>query len=155
MLKTMKLSLALAVCLTTTFLTACASGSSQRTYPAHSVGSALNVHRGEVLSISQITVEGTHDQLGTLGGGGVGYSVGRSIGHGSGARIAGAVGAVGGAVAGRAIQKKVTEKTAFELIVELDSGRTVAIVQTDLDSLTEGDQVRVLMGRGNNRVVPL
>ena len=150
----MKLYQLLVACLTAALLTACASGPSHRTYPARSVGSALNVHHGEVLAISQISVEGTHDQLGTLGGGGVGYSVGRSIGSGSTARIAGAVGAVGGAVAGRAVQKKVTEKTAFELIVELDTGRTVAIVQTDLESLQEGDQVRVLMGRGNNRVIP-
>lgn len=154
MLNTMNSSTLMVVCLTAGLLSACASGPSHRTYPARTVGSALNVHHGEVLAISPITVEGTHDQIGTLGGGGVGYSVGRSIGSGSTARIAGAVGAVGGAVAGRAIQKKVTEKTAFELIVELDSGRTVAIVQTDLDSLAEGDQVRVLMGRGHNRVIP-
>ena len=135
-------------------VSACANHPSHRTYPARSVGSALNVHDGEIIAISPVTVEGRHDQLGTLGGGLVGNAVGRTVGGGSGSRIAGAVGAVGGAVAGRAIQRKATEKAAYEVIVVLDTGRTVAIVQTDTTSLHEGDQVRVLMGRGNNRIVP-
>ncbi len=132
----------------------CANDPVHRSYPAHSVGSALNVHDGEIITISTINVEGRHDQLGTLGGGSVGYSVGRSVGSGTAARVAGAAGAVGGAIVGRAIQRKATEQTAYQVIVELDTGRVVAIVQTELDDLGEGAPVRVLMGRSNNRVVP-
>lgn len=136
-------------------LTGCAQNTPQRSYPPGAIGSAMQVHRGEVLAISTVTVEGRHSPLGTWGGAVIGNSVGRTVGDRSGRRIAGAVGAVGGAVAGRAIERAATSRQAVEVIVQLDHGPVIAIIQEDPGSLHPGDRVRVLRGPRTNRVIPI
>ena len=141
--------------LSTLFLGGCAQKGPHRTYPAGSIGSAMQVQRGEVLAIDTVTIDGRHSVIGTLGGAAIGNSIGRTVVGGSGKRVAGAVGAVGGAVAGRAVEGAVTTQTAVEVTVELDNGQVIAIVQNGDETLNKGDRVRVLMGRRTNRVVPL
>ncbi|MEM1090988.1 MAG: hypothetical protein AAF552_06090 [Pseudomonadota bacterium] len=140
--------------LTLLLATACAQKPT-RTYPAGAVGTSMRVSQGQIIAIAAVTVEGQASIVGTLGGAAVGNSVGRTVGGGSGRRVAGAAGAVAGAVAGRAVEQAVTSKEAIEVIVKLDSGRTVAVIQEDQQLLRPGDRVRVLHGRRTSRVIPV
>ncbi len=135
-------------------LAGCTHNGTHRSYPPGAMGSAMQVYRGEVLAISTVVVEGRHSPLGTWGGAVIGNSVGRTVGDGSGRHIAGAVGAVGGAVAGRAIERAAASKEAVEVIVQLDSGPVIAVVQEPGETLRAGDRVRVFKTRWYSRVVP-
>ncbi len=145
----------LGVVLISLMLTTACSHKPVRTYPAGTMGTSMRVSHGQIIAIETVTVEGQASIVGTLGGAAVGNSVGRTMGGGSGQRVAGAVGAVAGAVAGRAVEQAATSREAVEIIVRLDSGRTISIVQEDEQMLRPGDRVRVLQGRRTSRVIPV
>ncbi|MDH4259167.1 MAG: hypothetical protein OEW16_02575 [Gammaproteobacteria bacterium] len=75
---------------------------------------------------------------------------------GSGRRIAAAVGAVAGAVAGQAIEEHAAREDAWQITVELDGGRTIAVEQSRDESFRIGERVRIYMRRdGTARVAKL
>ncbi|MEX1994096.1 MAG: glycine zipper 2TM domain-containing protein [Steroidobacteraceae bacterium] len=125
----------------------CATPANGQVYSRQESKVAWDVHYGKVLAIDEAVIEGERTALGRIGGGLVGYQAGRTIGGGSGRRIAGAVGAVAGAVAGQAIEKRATRQDAWQFMVELDGGRTVAIVQARDQTFAIGERVRIYMRR--------
>ncbi|MEM9530897.1 MAG: glycine zipper 2TM domain-containing protein [Pseudomonadota bacterium] len=142
----------------TLILSLLAAGCAQnttRTYPAGTAGTSMKVSQGQIVAIEAVTVEGHHSIVGTLGGAAVGASAGRTVGGGSGRQVAGAVGGVIGAVAGRAVERNATRQAAIEIIVKLDRGGVIAVIQEDDQTLRHGDRVRVLQGRRTSRVVPV
>ena len=62
------------------------------------------------------------------------------------------IGAVGGGIAGSAIERKIDEEDGEEIVIKLDSGATIAIVQPGAHHLMAGDRVRVLTGPKGSRV---
>ena len=136
-------------------LTACVS---QRgtTYSRHDTQRSWTVREATVVQIVEATIEGQHSAIGTFGGGYIGNSVGRTVGAGAGSTIAGAVGAVAGAIAGKQTEKAVTREKAWELLVEMQGGETLAIVQPADQTFGEGEKVRVYTRRdGSARVAKL
>jgi outer membrane lipoprotein SlyB len=114
-------------------------------YSRSDAGKPWTVQEATVVQVTEATIEG-RDQgiIGTYGGGYVGHAVGSSVGHGAGSSIGGAVGAVAGAIAGQMTEKKVTEKRAWEILVELEGGaETLAIVQPADQNFSTGEKVRV------------
>ncbi len=69
--------------------------------------------------------------------------MGRTISHGGGHYIASAVGAVAGAVAGEQIEKNARRQKGFEILVELDKGGSIAVVQPADQTFAPGERVRV------------
>lgn len=138
---------------TAVVLSGCATGvdSIRHANPRPNVTAQQNtysVHFGKIVDIREVTLEGYSDNLGTFGGGLVGYQVGQTVGGGSGSGVAGAIAGVAGAVAGRAVQKKATSKTGVELTVEYENGDLIAVVQPKADEpLQVDDAVRVLVPR--------
>jgi len=126
----------------------CATNASHPVYARHEAHRAWQVHDGEVIAVDEARIEGRHTPLGTIGGGLIGHSVGRTIGGGSGRRVAGAVGAVAGAVAGRAVERAATGEPAWQITVDLEDGRTIAVVQARDADFTVGERVRVYLRRG-------
>lgn len=134
----------------------CAPPASGRVYSRHEARVAWDVRYGKVTAIDEAVIEGRRTPLGRIGGGLIGYEVGRTVGDGSGRRIAGAVGAVAGAVAGQAIEERATREEAWQITVELDGGRVIAVVQAQDQAFQVGEQVRVYMRRdGAARVAKL
>ncbi|MGQ0430048.1 MAG: hypothetical protein ACT4UQ_08955 [Gammaproteobacteria bacterium] len=129
-------------------LSACATPGSGRYYSRHEARQAWEVRYGRVLSVDEAVIEGERTALGRIGGGLIGYEAGRAIGGGSGSRIAGAVGAVAGAAAGSAAEEKITRQDAWLITVELDGGRTIAVVLARDQSFAAGERVRVFTRRG-------
>ena len=130
-------------------LAGCAGGLGGRDYDRGDARRAYKVEWARVVSVTPVKIEGQYTELGTAGGAAVGYSLGRIIGDGSGSRVAGAVGGVAGAVAGREIEKAATSESGLEIMVDMDRGDTLVIVQSADVEFQVGERVRVLLGRGD------
>ncbi|BEV70649.1 MULTISPECIES: glycine zipper 2TM domain-containing protein [unclassified Paludibacterium] len=149
------LMLAMSALISAGILTGCASNDSSMVYSQNQMRQAQSVQLGTVVSVHPVKMEGSNNELLTLGGAALGGLAGSNLGNGSKANAAGAiVGALAGGFGANAAQKAVGTKNALEITVKLDSGRMVSIVQ-DADVQFEVKQrVRVLSGRGTDRVVP-
>ena len=137
-------------------MSACATDLGGTTYSRSDARQAFRVRYGEVLAVSPVTIEGEYTALGTAGGGAVGWSLGRVIGDGSGSRVAGSVGGVAGAIAGREVEKSTTAQAGLEIMIDMDRGDTLVIVQAADEAFSVGERVRVLFGgRDYARVLKL
>lgn len=135
-------------------LTGCASDSAM-VYSQSQMRQAQTVQIGTVVSVHNVKMEGSNNELLTLGGAALGGLAGSNLGRGSKANAAGAiVGALAGGYATNAAQKGMGTKNAVEITVKLDSGRMISIVQEPDVQLVAGQRVRVLSGGGTDRVVP-
>ncbi|HWM44805.1 MAG TPA: glycine zipper 2TM domain-containing protein [Burkholderiales bacterium] len=92
--------------------------------------------------------------VGTLAGAALGGLLGNSIGHGGGRAAATVIGAVGGGIAGNAIERHATAQDVQEIVIRLDNGTTIAVVQGATQGLETGQRVRVLTGPKGSRVEP-
>lgn len=108
---------------------------------------------GTVLSVRDVTVEGSQSGVGASAGGVVGAIAGSSIG-GRRESAAGAVlGAVAGAVVGNAAERMGTREEAVEIMVQLRNGERRAIVQAKGgEQLKPGDAVVIVTTGGKARV---
>lgn len=143
----------LAILLVPALLAGCASGLGSGDYERTEARRVYEVKMGVVESVRQVRLEGTDSGVGTIAGGVVGGVAGSELGGGKGAAIGAVLGAVAGGVAGKATEEVVTRKPGLEIVVRLDSGRTIAVVQEDTgESFARGDRVRVLESGGQARV---
>lgn len=88
-------------------------------------------------------------------GGLAGGLLGSSIGSGRTSNTAGALGgALVGSAAGSRAQQAVSSRNGLEIIVKLDQGGSVAVVQevSPRESFSQGDHVKVFSGGGRTRV---
>ncbi len=107
---------------------------------------AFRVTFGEVVDVMPVPIEGEATNLGTTAGAAVGYGVGRdATDDGDWSRTAGAVGGVTGALIGRAVEKSWTGEDGLEIVVELDNGELIGVVQADDVQFVVGERVRVMM----------
>ena len=142
-----------AVLLVPALLAGCASGLGSGDYERKEARRVYEVKMGVVESVRTVKLEGTDSNVGTVAGGVVGGVAGSGVGGGKGSAIGAVLGAVAGGVAGKVVEEVATRKTALEIVVRLDSGRTIAIVQEDAgESFARGDRVRILESGGQARV---
>jgi len=134
-------------------LTGCASGLGSGDYERKEARRVYEVKMGVVESVRQVKLEGTESGVGAAAGGVVGGIAGSKVGGGKGSAIGAVVGAVAGGLGGAAAEEALTRKAGLEIVVRLDSGRTIAVVQEDTgESFARGDRVRVLESGGQARV---
>ena len=122
----------------------CAPSMSGNVYSRDQVQKIQVVHKGKVILVREVQVEGTKSGLGGLAGGIIGYALGSTIGSGSGETVAKAIGTVAGAAAGAGIEEGATRQKGLEITVKLDNGEVVSIVQGTDEKFDEGDLVQVL-----------
>lgn len=101
---------------------------------------------GQVTEVREITVEGEGSALGAVAGGLAGGLLGNQIGRGSGKTVATVAGAAGGAYAGYQVEKKVKEKTEYQVTVRMDSGEVRHMKYADKPAFLSGDRVRIENG---------
>lgn len=126
-------------------LAGCASQGSHD-YVQSEARAVQTVEFGTVQSVRAVTIKGDNAVVGTVTGAALGGLLGNQIGHGGGRAAATVIGAVGGGIAGNAIERKIDEQDGQEIVIRLDSGATVAIVQPGPHTFAPGDRVRVLTG---------
>jgi outer membrane lipoprotein SlyB len=149
-MKTKPLSLVVAVALVAASV-GCTFPYSRRTVPRSQVGLVQTVEPGIVTSARVVDIEGERSPIGVFGGGMIGSAATKPAAGDSsrGAALIQAGGAVAGAVVGSAVEEVVTRKTAQEITVRLDDGRTVVVTQVASGGLfRDGDRVHVLNGGG-------
>ncbi|WP_035236121.1 glycine zipper 2TM domain-containing protein [Desulfobacter vibrioformis] len=122
----------------------CASSSSN-VYTHEQAMQAQIVDTGTVESVKSVIIQASNPPVagGAIGGvtGGV---LGSTIGQGSGRRVATVAGALAGAALGAVIEKEAGTKDGLEIVVNLDKGRTIVVVQEADVPMYPGDRVRVL-----------
>lgn len=134
-------------------LQGCAPSASGKVYTRGQARQSMQVYYGTVQQVSEVSIEGTQTGIGTLAGGALGAGVGQTMGSGSGRTLATIVGGVAGVLAGQATEKGVTTKAGLEILVNLDNGEVVSVVQESDVIFKPGDRVRVLRAAdGTSRV---
>ncbi len=135
-----------------TLAAGCAANDGPRDYSARDERVVERVTYGTVQSVRAVRVDEKDAPVGTIAGAALGGILGSQIGHGAGSAAGAILGAVGGGLAGNAIEHRATEHAGQEIIVRLDDGSTIAIVQGGPAELRPGDRVQVLNGTGAARV---
>jgi len=131
----------------------CVSSRSGNVYSRDQARQAQTVKYGTIESIRTVEIEGTRSGVGAVAGGAAGGALGSAVGKGSGRTIATVVGAIAGGIAGHTTEEKLTEKQGIEILVKLDTGDLVSVVQEADVDFKIGDRVRVLTGSdGTTRV---
>ena len=109
-----------------------------------------------VVSIDRVILSGDGDTgavVGAVVGGITGASVTDSETESD---IAGLLGALVGSAVGSKMGDAATRKPAIELLLNLDSGKTVSIIQEEGDyGFAVGQRVKIIKNKGKSRVLPL
>jgi outer membrane lipoprotein SlyB len=124
----------------------CAPSTSGQVYSRDQARMAHTVENGLVEQVKAVKIEGTRSGAGAVGGGVAGGVLGSTIGSGRGSTIAAVAGALAGAAAGAAAEEQITKADGLEILVRLDSGRLVTVVQENDVAFAPGDRVQVLTG---------
>lgn len=101
---------------------------------------------GKVSEVRTVKVEGEGSGLGAVAGGVAGGLLGNQLGKGTGNTVATVAGVAGGALAGHVVEKKVKEKTEYEVVVRMDNGETRTVRYADKPAFIAGDRVRLENG---------
>lgn len=118
------------------------------TYSPQSLGRIGRADTGVVVHVRLVNVEGT-TRTGTMLGGITGAALGNDLGRGNSDAIeilSTAGGAIIGGMAGAGTEEMITRTTAYEYIVEMDSGHKETIVQRDRQPISHGARVILLSG---------
>ena len=103
-----------------------------------------------VVSVDRVTLSGD-GQTGAIAGALIGGAAGASV-----TDSAGVLGALAGSAIGSKIGDAATRKPAIELMLDLDSGKTVSIIQEEGDhTFRVSERVKIIKNRGKSRVMPL
>jgi len=138
-------------------LSGCANMYSSESAAVYSKSDMRQIHEveyGKVLDVKMVKMEGDKSDLLTLGGTALGGIAGSSVGQGRGSAAGAVIGAIAGGAAGNAIGKG-SGRTAYELTVQTDKGRTISIVQEADVPISDGQRVKILTGNGTARVLPM
>src|SRR5258706_3757242 len=134
-------------------LTAACASLSPQDYSAREARSVEAVQYGSVVSVRPVRINGGDQApVGTLAGAAVGGLLGSTIGHGGGSAAGAILGAVGGGLAGNAIERNGTAQNGEEVVVRLDNGQTIAVVQGGWQDFAAGQRVQVVTGSGGSPV---
>lgn len=137
-------------------LTGCAPSLSGDVYSRDQARVAQQVRYGVVQGVRPVRIEGTKSGVGAVSGAALGGIAGSSVNAGGHTQAAvGVVGGLAGGLLGSAAEEGLTRQTGQEILVGLDGGGSIAVVQTAPPSgFVPGDRVAVYTAPdGTTRVV--
>ncbi len=106
-----------------------------------------------VLSVRDVTVDGSQSGVGAAAGGVIGGLAGSSRSSGRESAALGVIGAVVGGVVGNAVERYGTREEAVELLIQLKNGERRSIVQAKgSENIQPGDAVILVTTGGKVRV---
>lgn len=134
-------------------LTGCAAPLTSDHYNAAETRTAADVNFGKIVHLSTVALNGNNSGLGASAGGGLGAIAGSTNGIGIKSIASAAAGGILGSMLGSASEEAATRKTGIELIIQLDGGRAIAVVQEKSNVIYKlGQRVRVMTMGGTTRV---
>ena len=134
-------------------MSGCASSSSPSTYSRKSVNKSHSVRLGTVESVRYVKLEGTRSGAGAVTGAVAGGIAGSTIGHNTGSRLGAVGGAAIGAAGGAFAEEKLTGSKGLEIVVKLDSGKSIVVAQKADILFSKGNRVRVIKSpEGETRI---
>ena len=105
---------------------------------------AHTVKLGTIVALKSVRIEGTKSGMGAISGALLGGVIGNTIGSGTGQSVAQVGGGVLGTYAGSKVEEAISSQKGWEIIVELNDGQAVSIVQSATENWTKGEKVRIL-----------
>ena len=133
-------------------LSGCEAPTSGSTFTPAQAQQVFVVELGVVETVRPVTIQPGPTGVGAITGGALGgIAAGSNIGRGTGSVAAGIGGAVLGGLAGNAVEQRVTQRQGLEIVVRLDSGQLMSVVQDADQQFVPGDRVRVLLGNNSVR----
>lgn len=138
-------------------LVGCGTNPYDNTYPIADTQKIQQVYYGIVISTAPVNITGESTGIGTITGAAVGGILGSKIGRGTGSAIATIGGGLLGGVAGNKAAQKLTRHHGVNIIIKLDSGSTIAIVQEVNPAMLfkRGQRVQIHQQGNTARVMPI
>ena len=137
----------LAISLITLMFGACTQSRSSKVYTENQALQGEDVEAGVVENVEQVTLRKDGTVVGSVGGSVIGGIAGSTVGGGRGSAIAAAAGVIIGGLLGSWLETAVTDREALKLVIKLDSGEKLAIVQESDISFKPGERINVLTSR--------
>lgn len=147
------IALAVAACLAAG-LAGCASSRSADVYNANDAMVEAQVRYATVDSVRPVKIQ-SDGEVGKLIGVILGGIAGSNMGQGKGAAVGAIAGATAGGVVGNAIGKDANSRDGVEIVLTLENGQSIAIVQEADVIVTPGQKVRIITRGRVSRVVPV
>ena len=145
------LALALIVC---SGLVGCAHRSGE-SYGRYEANQAMNVEYGTVRELRRVNMRGYSNGVGAVTGSVVGAVAGHAVSGRWDKGLGTMLGILVGGLVGTVAQQNLTEADGWELIIQLDSGRTVAIAVPVTDAqFSVGQRVKLMENARGSRVTP-
>jgi outer membrane lipoprotein SlyB len=134
----------------------CQSRGKLPVYSASEANSVRTAQTGTVDSVRAVLIQGDGGVRTSIGQN-VGGSLGRAVATGGNpvTAVAGAAGSALGQIAGAAVEKNVAAVEGQEIVVVLDDGQVVTIVQRNNPAFVGGERVQIVAGGGKATVMPL
>ncbi|MBI3715900.1 MAG: glycine zipper 2TM domain-containing protein [Betaproteobacteria bacterium] len=102
---------------------------------------------GVVSELKTAKQKGEGSGVGVVAGAVLGGVLGHQVGSGRGKDLATVAGAAGGAYAGNAAEKKLMEKTVYQVIVKMEGGNSRTFTFGAESAFKVGDKVKVVDGK--------
>lgn len=138
-------------------VTGCAQNPYGNTYNVGEARSVQTVSSGTIIKLDGVTMSGGGEStIGSIAGAAVGAILGSKIGGGTGSEIASIGGGLAGAALGNKAGDAVSQRQGVNIVIKLDSGRKIAVVQqVDPNMIFKvGQRVDIFQQGNTTRVVP-
>ena len=148
MMQTIKVIIALFII--NLLLMGCVTSRSTNVYTEGQALEAEDVEEGVVESVEAATIRKDGTIVGSVGGSVIGGIAASGIGGGKGQAIATTGGIILGGLLGHLIEQGVTDRDALKVVVRLQSGKKIVIVQEADVTFQRGERVNVFSSRVDN-----
>jgi outer membrane lipoprotein SlyB len=125
-------------------LGACSPNKSAKVYTKSEANQAQVVEEGVVESVEPVIIRQDGTIIGTVGGAVIGGIAGSTVGGGRGQDIATVAGVIIGGALGSLFEQGITEREALKIVVRLDDGQKIAIVQEADVQFYPNERVNIL-----------
>lgn len=139
------------------FVTGCATSLEGGVYSRDEARKTQSVEYGVINEVRAVVIEGTQTGAGAAVGGAVGAIGGTGVsGVDRESRVASVLLGTVGAVVGNKAEEAMTRAQGLEMVITLDSGRTLSLVQEveSVDQFAPGQRIKLIGTGSASRVSP-
>ncbi|MEZ5538481.1 MAG: glycine zipper 2TM domain-containing protein [Pseudomonadales bacterium] len=151
----MKTFLSIALAFSLIGVTAGCAQRDEESYSRYETNQSMNVEYGTVREMRRVNLRGYSNGVGAVTGAVIGGVAGNAVSGRWDKGLGTMIGILVGGLVGSATQQGMTATDGCELIIQLDSGRTVAIaVPINEQQFGVGQRVKLMENSRGSRVVP-